>query len=50
MLDFDGDGRADIIWRKATGEIAVWIMNGLTLQSAAYVYANPTTFAVVPKP
>ena len=33
--DFDGDGKADLVWRHAqTGEVSVWLMNGLTLQRA----------------
>ncbi|WP_431854107.1 FG-GAP-like repeat-containing protein [Azospirillum sp.] len=29
--DFDGDGNADILWRRAdTGAVAVWTMNGTT--------------------
>jgi ELWxxDGT repeat protein len=26
--DFDGDGRADILWRNTSGEVAAWLMNG----------------------
>ncbi|MBN1916661.1 MAG: FG-GAP repeat protein [Verrucomicrobia bacterium] len=32
VADYDGDGRADILWRKTdTGAVAVWIMNGTSL-------------------
>jgi hypothetical protein len=31
--DFDGDGRADILWRTALGQMRLWLMNGLTLAS-----------------
>jgi len=32
--DFNGDGRADIVWQhQTTGETSVWIMNGTTLVS-----------------
>src|SRR5262249_34923593 len=30
LADFDGDGRADILWRHRTGANAVWFMNGVT--------------------
>jgi FG-GAP repeat len=31
--DFNGDGKADIVWQNtSTGERAIWIMNGTTLQ------------------
>ena len=29
--DFNGDGKADIIWRNASGEVAEWQMNGSTI-------------------
>jgi YD repeat-containing protein len=30
-IDFDGDGKTDILWRnKATGENLVWFMDGVT--------------------
>src|SRR6267378_6733 len=30
--DFDGDGKADILWRNTvTGENYLWLMNGLTI-------------------
>lgn len=28
--DFDGDGRADILWRHADGAVAAWLMDGAT--------------------
>src|SRR5439155_355201 len=32
--DFDGDGKADILWRNAvTGENYIWLMNGLSTAS-----------------
>jgi hypothetical protein len=32
--DFNGDGRADILWRNASGEVYVWLMNGTNLIGA----------------
>ena len=29
--DFNGDGKSDIIWRNAAGEVAQWQMNGSTI-------------------
>jgi hypothetical protein len=29
--DFNGDGRADILWRDAAGNFAVWLMDGFTI-------------------
>ena len=45
--DFDGDGRADILWRKgATGESAVWLMNGATTLSGALLTTVPAPWEV----
>src|SRR5438552_12595324 len=36
--DFDGDGRADILWRNSsTGENYIWLMNGLSTASQGSV-------------
>ena len=38
--DFNGDGKADLVWcNSATGEVAVWLLDGPTLLSAALVGA-----------
>ncbi len=32
--DFNGDGKADILWRNSTtGEVYIWLMNGTTIAS-----------------
>ena len=33
VADLDGDGRGDILWRTAAGEMRAWMMNGLTIVS-----------------
>src|SRR5205807_925371 len=34
--DFNGDGKADILWRNSgTGENTIWLMNGAAISSAA---------------
>jgi len=35
--DFNGDGNGDILWRHDSGAVAVWLMNGLNIQSSAVV-------------
>src|SRR5205809_723236 len=36
--DFDGDGKADILWRNSsTGENYLYVMNGLTIASEGYL-------------
>ncbi|KAM3113150.1 DUF4347 domain-containing protein, partial [Phormidesmis sp. 146-33] len=40
--DFDGDGKDDLLWRNNSGAIAVWQLDGVTLQDAALLpYAVP---------
>jgi chitodextrinase len=42
VADFDGDGKADILWRNgATGDNLLWSMNGATIVSALAVNAVP---------
>ncbi len=39
--DFNGDGRADILWRhKTTGRMAVWLMDGLTHTNGSGLVAD----------
>ncbi len=34
--DFNGDGKADILWRNNNnGNVAIWLMNGITLTNAS---------------
>ena len=35
--DFNGDGKADILWRNASGQIYIWYMNGLSVTSQTLV-------------
>lgn len=40
--DFNNDGKADILWRHTgTGDVAVWLMNGLTISAATVVQRVP---------
>jgi hypothetical protein len=36
--DFDGDAKADILWRDTSGHEVVWLMNGSTVLSYGEVY------------
>ncbi|MHC4220339.1 MAG: FG-GAP repeat domain-containing protein, partial [Planctomycetota bacterium] len=41
--DFDGDGRTDILWRDvATGENAIWFMDGLSRVSSGTAGVDPS--------
>src|SRR6266550_3746254 len=44
-MDFDGDGKADVLWRNAvTGENYIWLMNGLTIASQGSInVVDPTS-------
>ncbi len=47
--DFNGDGKADILWRNNTnGNVAIWLMNGTTLTNASTAtFGNmPLTWSV----
>jgi hypothetical protein len=33
VADFDGDGKADILWRNSAGSVAILLMNGTTIAS-----------------
>jgi len=33
--DFDGNGKADILWIDGTGNVAIWFMTGATIASTA---------------
>lgn len=40
--DVNGDGKADILWSKATtGEKDVWLMNGLSILGSAGLLTRP---------
>jgi len=35
--DFDGDGKADILWRHTSGVNYLWLMNGLSMASEGFL-------------
>jgi probable HAF family extracellular repeat protein len=43
--DFNGDGKADIIWRSTSGEIAEWQMNGSTISASGDLNAGGVAVA-----
>jgi hypothetical protein len=34
IFDLDGDGRSDVLWRHASGQVYAWEMNGLAIGSS----------------
>jgi hypothetical protein len=45
--DFNGDGRSDIAWRDASGDLALWLMNGTTVLSSGGFGGVPATWSIV---
>ncbi len=45
--DFDHSGRSDILWHDSSGNTAVWLMNGATISSSAFVGNVPTSWSIV---
>jgi beta-glucanase (GH16 family) len=46
--DFDGDGKADLIWSNtSTGDRAIWFMNGASIGSFGYIAGIPTGWHIV---
>src|SRR5882672_3411052 len=35
--DFNHDGRADVLWRDATGNVSMWLMNGTSATSNSFI-------------
>jgi hypothetical protein len=44
--DFNGDRRGDILWRYISGDVAIWLMNGTTVQSSALVGNAPPAWTI----
>ena len=45
--DFNGDGKADLLWHDTSGNIAMWFMNGTAVGSTASVGNIPTSWSVI---
>jgi hypothetical protein len=43
--DFDGDTRADLLWRTDSGLLAIWEMNGNQIKTADYLRIGPNIVA-----
>ncbi len=45
--DFNGDGKADILWQNSSSGLRViWLMNGTTLQSVVSLGTVPTSWSI----
>src|SRR5262249_33423401 len=45
--DFNGDAMSDVLWRDTSGNAAIWLMNGATIQSAASLSNVASAWSVV---
>jgi ELWxxDGT repeat protein len=43
--DFNGDSRKDVLWRNASGETAIWLMNGSTISGGGDITSGGVTVA-----
>ncbi len=45
--DFNGDGKADILWQNtSTGQRVIWLMNGTALQSVVNLATVDTSWSI----
>jgi hypothetical protein len=45
--DFNGDGKADILWQNtSTGQRVIWLMNGTALQASVSLGTVPTSWSM----
>jgi len=47
MLDFNGDGMADLLWQHTDGSVMIWLMNGTATASQATIMGPGTGWSVV---
>jgi hypothetical protein len=43
--DFNGDGKADVLWRSASGTLSEWQMNGTAIAASGFLTAHGTAVA-----
>jgi hypothetical protein len=46
--DYDGSGRAGILWRNSTGEVYIWLMNGTTQTGGGSPGTPGTVWRITP--
>ena len=47
LVDFNGDGKTDILWRNnATGDVGAWLMNGTTVSSYVPLGSVGTSWSI----
>jgi hypothetical protein len=46
VADFNGDGKADILWRHTSGTLSEWLLDGTTMTGSALVGSVPNSWHV----
>ena len=46
IADFDGDGKADILWSDPSGIRAIWLMNGQVVSDYEFLSGNANTSVI----
>ena len=44
--DFNGDGKADILWRDTGGNTTIWFMDGMQIVQSAGLGTVPLTWTI----
>jgi hypothetical protein len=47
LVDFDGDGRSDVLWQHTDGRVAVWLMDGAMMAAGAEILPAGTGWRVL---
>ncbi|APV51949.1 hypothetical protein BWI17_21120 [Betaproteobacteria bacterium GR16-43] len=45
-VDFNADGKADLLWRNVNGSVAIWLMDGFTQAGSAQIFPAGTAWQV----
>jgi hypothetical protein len=44
--DFNGDAKADLLWRHTSGAVAIWLMNGTAVAGSAVLGTVTTDWTI----
>ncbi|MFO1101361.1 MAG: FG-GAP-like repeat-containing protein [Methylocystis sp.] len=45
-MDYNGDGKSDILWRYTNGSLAMWLMNGASVLQTANLGIVPSSWSI----
>jgi hypothetical protein len=46
QVDFDADGKSDIVWQHTDGSTAIWLMNGTAMVDGAGLIGSDTGWSI----